>query len=196
MAGSGPTYTITRSTGSWLTDGIKKGQIGRITAGAVNAANLNKNLVVLSLTSTILTVMPLNGVALGLFGTWVDQEARYFQGSLLSNQARSVSGVQFAGGVNWSEGTVQGAQLPAALAYAQSDVRGAQLALGASHRGYVIPSRAHAGDGEVRCLAGFAAALPILREARASGLWTRYLDIPDLGAEERPRSGTPSKESS
>lgn len=64
VAGSGPTYTITRASGSWLTDGIKAGQVGRITAGAVNAANLNKNLWVLSLTATVLTVMPLNGVAL------------------------------------------------------------------------------------------------------------------------------------
>ena len=64
VAGSGPTYTITRGSGSWLTDGIKKGQIGRLTAGSFNAANLNKNLFVLSLTATVLTVMPLNGVAL------------------------------------------------------------------------------------------------------------------------------------
>lgn len=64
IAGAGPTFTVTRSAGSWLTDGIKKGQVGRITAGAVNAANLNKNLLVLSLTATVLTVMPLNGVAL------------------------------------------------------------------------------------------------------------------------------------
>jgi hypothetical protein len=64
IAGTGPTFTVTRSTGSWLTDGIKAGQVGRITAGAVNAANLNKNLLVLSLTATVLTVMPLNGAAL------------------------------------------------------------------------------------------------------------------------------------
>ncbi|HEY8207498.1 MAG TPA: caspase family protein [Myxococcaceae bacterium] len=80
----------------------------------------------------------LNGTALGLLGTWVDQEARYFQGSLFSNQARSVSGVQLAMAMNWSAGTVQGAQLPAALAYAQSDVRGAQLALGASLAGGAV----------------------------------------------------------
>lgn len=64
VAGSGPTYTITRGAGSWLTDGIKVGQVGRLTAGTFNAANLNKNLLVLSLTATVLTVMPLNGVAL------------------------------------------------------------------------------------------------------------------------------------
>lgn len=64
VAGSGPTYTVTRAAGSFLTDGIKAGQVGRLTAGSFNAANLNKNLLVLSLTATVLTVMPLNGVAL------------------------------------------------------------------------------------------------------------------------------------
>jgi hypothetical protein len=30
IAGSGPTYTITRAAGSWLTDGVKKGMVGRL----------------------------------------------------------------------------------------------------------------------------------------------------------------------
>jgi len=64
VAGAGPTYTITRAAGSWLTDGVKVGQVGRLTAGGFNAANLNKNLFVLEITATVLTVMPLNGVAL------------------------------------------------------------------------------------------------------------------------------------
>jgi hypothetical protein len=65
VAGVGPTYTLTRGAGSWLTDGIKAGQVVRLTAGSFNAANLNKNLLVLAVTSaTVLTVMPLNGVAL------------------------------------------------------------------------------------------------------------------------------------
>jgi hypothetical protein len=64
IAGAGPTYTVTRAAGSWLTDGEKAHQIGRLTAGGFNAANLNKNLLILSLTATVLTVMPLNGVAL------------------------------------------------------------------------------------------------------------------------------------
>jgi hypothetical protein len=64
VAGSGPTYTITRAAGSYLTDGIKVGMIVRLTAGSFNAANLNKNLKVIALTATIATVMPLNGVAL------------------------------------------------------------------------------------------------------------------------------------
>ena len=64
ISGSGPTYTVARAAGSWLTDGIKFGQVGRLTAGGFNAANLNKNLVVLAVTASNLTVMPLNGVAL------------------------------------------------------------------------------------------------------------------------------------
>lgn len=64
VAGSGPTYTVTRAAGSFLTDGVKIGQVIRLTAGSFNAANLNKNLLVIALTATVATVIPLNGVAL------------------------------------------------------------------------------------------------------------------------------------
>jgi len=64
IAASAPNWTITRAAGDFLTGGLKAGDVIRITAGAVNAANLNKNLLVISLTATVLTVRPLNGVAL------------------------------------------------------------------------------------------------------------------------------------
>lgn len=65
IAGAGPTYTITRSAGSWLTDGYKNGMVVRMSVGSLNAANINKNLLITAVTSaTVLTVMPLNGVAL------------------------------------------------------------------------------------------------------------------------------------
>lgn len=64
VAGAGPTYTLTRGAGSFLTDGIKIGDVVQLTAGAFNAANINKNLGVLGVTATVLTVIPLNGVAL------------------------------------------------------------------------------------------------------------------------------------
>lgn len=63
VAGSGP-YTLTRGTGSWLTDGIKIGDVVRLTAGTFNAANLNKNLLVTALTATVLTCVVLNGSTL------------------------------------------------------------------------------------------------------------------------------------
>jgi len=62
-AGSGPTYTITRSAGSWITDGVKAGDIVRVTAGLA-AGNLNKNYLVASLTATVLTVYVLNGTTI------------------------------------------------------------------------------------------------------------------------------------
>lgn len=63
IAGSGPTYTITRSSG-WWTDGIKIGDVVRLSVGSLNAANISKNLLIVGLTQTVATVVPLNGVAL------------------------------------------------------------------------------------------------------------------------------------
>jgi len=84
----------------------------------------------------------LHGAALGFFWTWVDQESRYFQGSLGVNLARSsVTGVQLAPVMNWSGGTVTGVQIPAFVNRAESDLRGAQLSIatgwvGGSVRGF------------------------------------------------------------
>ena len=64
VAGAGPTYTVTRAAGDFLTGGIKVGQVVRLSAGTFNAANLNKNLFVTAATALALTVVPLNGVAL------------------------------------------------------------------------------------------------------------------------------------
>lgn len=64
IGGSGPTYTVTRGTGSYLTDGIKIGMVVRLSVGSLNAANINKNLLVTGVTALVLTVMPVNGVAL------------------------------------------------------------------------------------------------------------------------------------
>jgi len=64
IAGTGPSYTVTRAAGSFLTDGVKIGDVVRLTAGAFNAANLNKNLLVTGVVATILTVRVMNGSAL------------------------------------------------------------------------------------------------------------------------------------
>ncbi len=69
VAGTGPTYTVTRTGGDFLTGGIKAGDVVRITAGAVNANNLNKNLLVVSLTALVLTVRTVNGSALTAEGS-------------------------------------------------------------------------------------------------------------------------------
>ena len=61
IAAAGNNYTITRAAGSWLTGGKRVGQVVRLTAGTFNAANLNKNLFVLGVTATALTVATANG---------------------------------------------------------------------------------------------------------------------------------------
>lgn len=64
IAGSGPTYTITRATGSWITDAYQVGMVIRLTGG-FNAANVSKNLLIAAIGSaTVMTVVVLNGSAL------------------------------------------------------------------------------------------------------------------------------------
>lgn len=87
IGGSAPNYTISRSAG-WIAAGVKAGDVIRLTAGGFVAGNLNKNLVVISVTDTILTVQTLNGTTLTTEGpiasstvtfpgkkTWVPQSA-------------------------------------------------------------------------------------------------------------------------
>lgn len=60
IAASGSDYTITRGSGDFLTGGIKVGHVVRLTGGSLAAANVGKNLVVLGVTATVLTVRVLN----------------------------------------------------------------------------------------------------------------------------------------
>lgn len=62
IASVGGTYTITRTTGSWLTDSVRVGNVIRLTGFAL--ANINVNLLVIALTNTVATVVALNGVKL------------------------------------------------------------------------------------------------------------------------------------
>ena len=62
IASVGGTYTITRTTGSWLTDAVRVGNVVRLTGFAT--ANNNANLLVIALTATVATVVALNNVQL------------------------------------------------------------------------------------------------------------------------------------
>ena len=64
IAGSGPTYTVTRGAGDWIAGGFKVGTVVRLSAGALNALNISKNLFIVTLTTTVMTVMTLNGTAM------------------------------------------------------------------------------------------------------------------------------------
>jgi hypothetical protein len=61
VGGTTGAWTITRAAGSWLTDGVKIGDVVRLTAGAFNANNLNKNILVTAVTALALTGITLNG---------------------------------------------------------------------------------------------------------------------------------------
>jgi len=60
IAGTGPTYTVTRGAGSFLTDGVKIGDVVRLSAGLLDVANAGKNLLVSGVTALELTVYVLN----------------------------------------------------------------------------------------------------------------------------------------
>ncbi len=64
IAGAGPSYTVTRAAGSFLTDGFKVGDGIRLTVGVLNAANISKNLLIVGLTALVATVITMNGTAL------------------------------------------------------------------------------------------------------------------------------------
>jgi hypothetical protein len=64
IAASGSLWTVTRSTGTFLTSDIKVGMVIRLTGAGLNAANVGKNLLVVSMTALALTVQSLNGSAL------------------------------------------------------------------------------------------------------------------------------------
>lgn len=64
IAASGSLWTITRSTGDWLSSGLRVGSVIRLTGAGLNAANAAKNLLIVSMTTTVITVQSLNGSAL------------------------------------------------------------------------------------------------------------------------------------
>lgn len=64
IAADGDNYTVTRSTGDFLTGGVKIGDVVRLSGANLDAGNVGKNLVVISLTDTALTVAVLNGETL------------------------------------------------------------------------------------------------------------------------------------
>jgi hypothetical protein len=68
IAGTLNNYTVTRAAGSYLTDGFKIGDVIRLTVGALNALNINKNLMITALSATVATVRAVNGSALAAEG--------------------------------------------------------------------------------------------------------------------------------
>jgi riboflavin synthase alpha subunit len=64
IAASGNFWTVTRATGSFLTDNFNVGKVIALTGGTLNVLNVSKNLLIVSMTATVLTVKVLNNTAL------------------------------------------------------------------------------------------------------------------------------------
>jgi hypothetical protein len=65
IAGSAGAWTVTRAAGSYLTDGVKIGDVVRITAGTfANGVNRDNNILVTGVTALVLTGATLNGSVL------------------------------------------------------------------------------------------------------------------------------------
>lgn len=64
IAASGTLYTVTRSAGDWIVDGVRVGDVIALSGGSLNVANVGNNIVVVSMTSTVLTVLCTSSTAL------------------------------------------------------------------------------------------------------------------------------------
>lgn len=64
IAAAGALYTVTRSAGDWIVDGVRVGDVIALSGGSLNAANVGNNIVVVSMTSTVLTVLCTSSTAL------------------------------------------------------------------------------------------------------------------------------------
>lgn len=64
IAADGSAWTVTRSTGDFLTGGIKVGHTVRLSGANLDPANVGVNLVVTDVTATVLTAIVPNGAAL------------------------------------------------------------------------------------------------------------------------------------
>ena len=64
IAASGTNFTITRTAGDYLADGIRVGQVVRLTGAGLNAANVGNNLLVIAVSALVITVQVLSSVTL------------------------------------------------------------------------------------------------------------------------------------
>lgn len=71
IAANGTLWNVTRSAGSWVTDGVLVGSVVRFTGGTLNAANSGNNALIVALTATVLTVRVLSATNFVTEGTAV-----------------------------------------------------------------------------------------------------------------------------
>lgn len=149
IAGSGPAYTVTRAAGSWLTDGAKVGDVIRLTTGTLNAANINKNLLIADVTSAlVLSVLVVNGSTLVPEGpisgcgvswpgkkTFVPQTGHTDKSFAVEHFFADISESELFTGVKYGKASMQ--LPPTGIATVSFDVQGKDLMETAAKRGGV-----------------------------------------------------------
>lgn len=107
IAAAGDYYTITRDTGSWLTDGYFVGNVIRLSGAGFAAGNVNKNIQILSMTALVLTVRTFDGNVLTAEGPIASAAAavvgKQTFAPLTGHTSDSFTIEEFFGGVNVSE---------------------------------------------------------------------------------------------
>lgn len=82
--------TITASAGSWITSGLRVGDVIRVTEG-LNAASMNRNLRITGLTATVITVAETLTVEAGPLSTYtVTRSRKLIQGDPVVNRAFTI----------------------------------------------------------------------------------------------------------
>lgn len=77
IAVAGTNFTVTRSAGDYLADGVKVGSVIRLTGAGLNAANVGNNLLVIAVTATVLTVKVLSATTLVAEGPIASVDVTY-----------------------------------------------------------------------------------------------------------------------
>jgi hypothetical protein len=71
IAANGLLWNVTRTAGSWVSDGVLVGSVVRFTGGTLNAANVANNALIVALTATVLTIKVLSATNFVAEGTAV-----------------------------------------------------------------------------------------------------------------------------
>ena len=71
VAANGTLWNVTRSAGSWVSDGVLVGSVVRFSGGTLQAANVANNALIVALTATVLTIKVLSATNFVAEGTAV-----------------------------------------------------------------------------------------------------------------------------
>ena len=151
IGGLAGAWTVTRGTGSYLTDGFKIGDVIRLSVGGFTAANLSKNLMITALTATIATCIvlnasllvvegPISGSTVTVFGkkTFIPTTGQTDISYSLEHYFSDIVQSEVFSGVKFDKGAIN--LPPTGMATIALDVIGQDLAQRATSRYFTSPT--------------------------------------------------------